>query len=61
MRTSPTRLIKYDRVSSGVFIVLLEAGRKVEIEVNSEENKYLLVSHQQTGGQNNIRVANKSF
>jgi hypothetical protein len=42
--------------------VLLEAGRQVGLEVNSEKTKYMLVSrHQKTGGQNYLRVANKSF
>jgi hypothetical protein len=41
---------------------LLEAGRKVGLEVNTEKTKYMVVSHHQNVGQNhNLLIANKSF
>jgi hypothetical protein len=41
---------------------LLQAGREVGLEVNTEKSKYMLVSHHQNVGQNhNFLTVNKSF
>jgi len=41
---------------------LLEASRKVGLEVNAERTKYIVVSYHQTVGQNHsLLIANKSF
>jgi hypothetical protein len=41
---------------------LLGASMDVGIEVNAEKTKYMIMSHHQNSGQNqNIRIANKSF
>jgi hypothetical protein len=41
---------------------VLDASKEIGLEVNSEETKYMFMSHHQTAGQSNyIRVANKSF
>jgi hypothetical protein len=41
---------------------LLDAGKEIGLEVNSEKTKYMFMSRHQTVGQSNyIRVANKSF
>jgi hypothetical protein len=41
---------------------LLEASKEVELEVNQEKTKYMLISHSQKGGQkHSIKTANRSF
>jgi hypothetical protein len=41
---------------------LLEASRDVDIEINAEKTKYMIMSRQPNSGQNcNIRIANESF
>jgi hypothetical protein len=41
---------------------LLEASRDVGLEINAEKTKYMIMSHHQNSGQNqNIRIANESF
>jgi ABC-type lipoprotein export system ATPase subunit len=41
---------------------LLKASREVDLEVNTEETKYMVVSHHQNVGQNhNLLIDNKSF
>jgi hypothetical protein len=41
---------------------LLEASREVGLEINSEKTKYMITSHHQNSGQNqNIRIANELF
>jgi hypothetical protein len=41
---------------------LLDASKKVGLEVNSEKTNYMFMSRHQTAGQSNyIRIANKSF
>jgi hypothetical protein len=41
---------------------LLEASRDVDLEINAEKTKYMIMFRQQDSGQNqNIRIANKSF
>jgi hypothetical protein len=41
---------------------LLEASRDVGLEINAEKTKYMIMSHHSNSGQNqNIRIANKSF
>jgi hypothetical protein len=41
---------------------LLEANRKVSLEINIEKTKYMVVSHHQNSGQNhNLLIANTSF
>jgi hypothetical protein len=42
--------------------VLLEASRKVSLEINAKKTKYMIMSRQPNSGQNqNIRIANESF
>jgi Ribonuclease G/E len=42
--------------------VLLQAGREVGLEVNTEKTKYIVVScHQNTGQNKNLLIANKSL
>jgi hypothetical protein len=41
---------------------LLEAGRDIDLEINAEETKYVIMSHHPNSGQNqNIRIANEWF
>jgi hypothetical protein len=41
---------------------LLEASRDISLEINVEKTKYMIMSHHPNSGQNqNIRIANKSF
>jgi hypothetical protein len=41
---------------------LLEASRDVGLEINAEKTKYIIMSHHQNTGQNqNIRIANQLF
>jgi hypothetical protein len=41
---------------------LLEASRDIGLEINAEKTKYMIVSRHQNSGQNqNIRIANESF
>jgi 3-dehydroquinate dehydratase len=41
---------------------LLEASRDIGLEINAEKTKYMIMSHHQNSGQNqNIRIANESF
>jgi hypothetical protein len=41
---------------------LLEANRDIGLEINAEETKYMIMSHHQNSGQNqNIRIANELF
>jgi hypothetical protein len=40
----------------------LEAGRDIGLEINAEKTKYMIMSRHQNSGQNqNIRIANESF
>jgi len=41
---------------------LLEASREVDLEVNTEKTKYMVISHHQNAGQNHSSlIDNKSF
>jgi hypothetical protein len=41
---------------------LLEAGRDIGLEINADKTKYMIMSRHQNSGQNqNIRIANESF
>jgi hypothetical protein len=41
---------------------LLDASRKVSVEVNPEETKYMLMSHYQKAGQkHSVKIADRSF
>jgi hypothetical protein len=40
---------------------LLDAGKEVGLEVNSEKTKYMLMSHKKAGQKNGIKTANRSF
>jgi hypothetical protein len=41
---------------------LLEASRDIGLETNEKKTKYMIMSHHQNSGQNqNIRIANESF
>jgi hypothetical protein len=41
---------------------LLEASRKVELEINTEKTKYMVMYHHQNAGQNHsLLISNKSF
>jgi hypothetical protein len=41
---------------------LLEASRDVGLEINAKKTKYMIMSHHQNSGQNqNLRIANESF
>jgi hypothetical protein len=41
---------------------LLEASRDISLEINAEKTKYMIMSRHQNSGQNqNIRIANESF
>jgi hypothetical protein len=40
---------------------VLEASRDVGLEINAEKTKYMIMSHPNTGQNQNIRIANESF
>jgi hypothetical protein len=40
---------------------LLDAGKEVGLEVNSEKNKYMLVSCKKAGQKHSIKIANGCF
>jgi hypothetical protein len=40
---------------------LLDAGKEVGLEVNSEKTKYMLMSRKKAGQNNNIKTANRPF
>jgi ribosomal protein S2 len=40
---------------------LLDAGKEVGLEVNSEKTKYMLMSCKKTGQKHAIKIANRSF
>jgi hypothetical protein len=41
---------------------LLEASRDIGLEINAEKTKYMIMSRHQNSGQNqNVRIANESF
>jgi hypothetical protein len=40
---------------------LLDAGKEVGLEVNSEKTKYMLMSHKEAGQKRSIKIANRSF
>jgi ribosomal protein S2 len=40
---------------------LLEASRDIGLEINAEKTKYMIVSHPNSGQNQNIRIANESF
>jgi hypothetical protein len=41
---------------------LLEASRDIDLEINAEETKYMIVSlHPNSGQKQNIRIANESL
>jgi hypothetical protein len=40
---------------------LLDAGKEVGLEVNSEKTKYMLMSHKKAGQKHGIKIANRSF
>jgi hypothetical protein len=40
---------------------LLEASRDIDLEINAEKTKYMIMSHPNSGQNQNIRIANESF
>jgi hypothetical protein len=40
---------------------LLDAGKEVDLEVNSEKTKYMLMSRNKAGQKQGIKIANRSF
>jgi ribosomal protein S2 len=40
---------------------LLDAGKKVGLEVSSDKTKYMLMSHKKAGQKHSIKIVNKSF
>jgi hypothetical protein len=40
---------------------LLDAGKEVGLEVNSEKTKYMLMSHKKVGQKHGIKIVNRSF
>jgi ribosomal protein S2 len=40
---------------------VLDAGKEVGLEVNSEKTKYMLMSHKKAGQKHGIKIANRSF
>jgi hypothetical protein len=40
---------------------LLDAGKEVGFEVNSEKTKYMLMSHKKAGQKHGIKIVNRSF
>jgi hypothetical protein len=41
--------------------VILDASKKVGLEVNSEKTKYILMSHKKAGQKHGIKIANRFF
>jgi hypothetical protein len=41
--------------------VLLDAGKEVGLEANSEKSKYMLMSSKKAGQKHSIKIANRSF
>jgi ribosomal protein S2 len=39
---------------------LLEASKDIGLEINAEKTKYVIMSHQNSGQNQNIRIANES-
>jgi hypothetical protein len=39
----------------------LEASRDIGLEINAEKTKYMIMSHLNSGQNQNIRIANESF
>jgi hypothetical protein len=44
--------------NSGTF---LEASRDLGLEINADKTKYMIMSHPNSGQNQNIRIANESF
>jgi hypothetical protein len=43
-------------------LYLIDAGKEVGLEVNTEKTKYMMLSRQQNGGQNqDIKIGNRCF
>jgi hypothetical protein len=40
---------------------VLDAGKEVGLEVNSEKTKYMLMSHKKAGQKHGIKIAKRSF
>jgi hypothetical protein len=40
--------------------IILEASRDVSLEINAEKTRYIM-SHQKSGQNQNVRIANESF
>jgi hypothetical protein len=40
---------------------LLDAGKEVDLKVNSEKTKYMLMSRKKAGQNHGIKIANRSF
>jgi hypothetical protein len=40
---------------------LLDASRDVGLEINTEKTKYMIMSHPNSGQNQNIRIVNESF
>jgi hypothetical protein len=40
---------------------LVDAGKEVGLEVNSEKTKYMLMSHKKAGKKHDIKITNRSF
>jgi hypothetical protein len=40
---------------------LLNAGKEVGLEVNSEKTKYMMMSNKKAGQKHGIKIANRSF
>jgi hypothetical protein len=40
---------------------VLDAGKEVHLEVNSEKTKYMLMSRKKAGQKHSIKIANRSF
>jgi hypothetical protein len=40
---------------------LTDANKEVRLEANTEKTKYMLMSHQNAGQNQNIKIANRSF
>jgi hypothetical protein len=40
---------------------ILEATRDIDLEINAEKTKYMIMSHPNSGQNQNIRIANESF
>jgi hypothetical protein len=44
-----------------LMMLMLDAGKEVGLEVNSEKTKYILMSHKKVGQKHGIKIANRSF